>query len=100
MKKLLVLLVLVMMFVMVGCGNNNLKFGKDLVKVGGMVDILLELDSKNSDVGVMDSIMAGDYINEQYKAKLMIVPDLELANEEYGITRALPLTGCLVPIGL
>ena len=85
MKKLLVLLVLVMMFVMVGCGNNNLKFGKDLVKVGGMVDILLELDSKNSDVGVMDSIMAGYYINEQYKDKLMIVPDLELANEEYGI---------------
>ena len=34
MKKLLVLLVLVMMFVMVGCGNNNLRFGKDLVKVG------------------------------------------------------------------
>ena len=27
MKKLLVLLVLVMMFVMVGCGNKNLKFG-------------------------------------------------------------------------
>lgn len=84
MKKLLVLLVLIMMF-MVGCGENNLKFGKKLVKVNGMVDILVELNSKNSDVGVMDSIMAGYYINEQYKDKLMIVPNLSLADEEYGI---------------
>ena len=84
MKKILCLLVFIMMF-MVGCSKESLNFGKELVKVNGMVDILVELDSKNSDIGVMDSIMAGYYINEQYKDKLMIVPDLELANEEYGI---------------
>lgn len=84
MKKILIFVVMIMMF-MVGCKSEELNFGKKLVKVNGMVDILVELDSKNSDVGVMDSIMAGYYINEQYKGKLMIVPNLELADEEYGI---------------
>lgn len=85
MKSLSVLLFVVAVAFLVGCGSQKLYFGKELVKVGGMVDILVELDSKTSDVGVMDSIMAGYYINEEYKGKLMIIPDLELANEEYGI---------------
>lgn len=85
MKSLSVLLFVVAVAFLVGCGSQKLNFGKELVKVGGMVDILVELDSKTSDVGVMDSIMAGYYINEEYKGKLMIIPDLELANEEYGI---------------
>ncbi len=84
-KSLSVLLFVVAVAFLAGCGSQNLNFGKKLVKVGGMVDILVELDSKTSDVGVMDSIMAGYYINEEYKGKLMIIPDLELANEEYGI---------------
>ena len=84
-KSLSVLLFVVAVAFLSGCGSQNLNFGKELVKVGGMVDILVELDSKTSDVGVMDSIMAGYYINEEYKGKLMIIPDLELANEEYGI---------------
>jgi polar amino acid transport system substrate-binding protein len=84
-KSLSVLLFVVAVAFLAGCGSQNLNFGKKLVKVGGMVDILVELDSKTSDVGVMDSIMAGYYINEEYKGKLMIIPDLELADEEYGI---------------
>ena len=85
MKKLcLFLLVLVVIF-MTGCGGNDLNFGKELVKVDGMTKILVELESKTSDVGVMDSIMAGYYINEEYKGKLMIVSDLVLADETYGI---------------
>ena len=83
-KSLSVLLLVVAVMFLVGCQTQNLNFGKKLVKVGGMVDILVELDSNNSDVGVMDSIMAGYYINEEYKGKLMIVPDLELANEVAG----------------
>ena len=66
MKKIcLFLLVLVAIF-MTGCGGNDLNFGKELVKVDGMTKILVELESKTSDVGVMDSIMAGYYINEEY----------------------------------
>ena len=85
MKKIcLFLLVLVAIF-MTGCGGNDLNFGKELVKVDGMTKILVELESKTSDVGVMDSIMAGYYINEEYKGKLMIVSDLVLADETYGI---------------
>lgn len=85
MRKIFLVVLFLLMFVMVGCGNDDLNFGKKLVKADGMVDILVELESKNSDVGVMDSIMAGYYINQQYKDKLMIVPDLTLADEEYGI---------------
>lgn len=84
-KSLCVLLLFISISFMVGCSSQELKFGKELVKVDGMVDILIELDSKTSDVGVMDSIMAGYYINEEYKGELMIIPDLELANEKYGI---------------
>ena len=85
MKKFIIVLLFLLMFSLVGCSKEELNFGKEVVKVDGMVDILVELDSKNSDVGVMDSIMAGYYINAQYKDKLMIVPDLTLADEEYGI---------------
>ncbi len=86
MKKILTLIiVLILGFFVVGCKDEKLKFGKELVKVDGMIDILTELQSKNSDVGVMDSIMAGYYINKQYSEKLMIVPNLELSDEKYGI---------------
>lgn len=84
-KNLCVLLLFISISFMIACSTQELKFGKELVKVDGMVDILIELDSKTSDVGVMDSIMAGYYINEEYKGELMIIPDLELANEKYGI---------------
>lgn len=84
-KSLCMLLLFISISFMIGCSSQELKFGKELVKVDGMVDILTELDSKTSDVGVMDSIMAGYYINEEYKGELMIIPDLELANEKYGI---------------
>ena len=84
-KSLCVLLLFISISFMIACSSQELKFGKELVKVDGMVDILIELDSKTSDVGVMDSVMAGYYINEEYKGELMIIPDLELADEKYGI---------------
>lgn len=89
MKKISVLLVLFIMLFLTGCKGESLNFGKDLVKVNGMVDILTELDTKSSDVGIMDSIMAGYYINEQYKGKLTIVKDVVVAEEEYGIAARL-----------
>ena len=85
MKKLCLLLLVLVAIFMTGCGGQDLNFGKKLVKVDGMTKILVELESKTSDVGVMDSIMAGYYINAEYKGKLMIVPDLVLADECYGI---------------
>ena len=85
MKKISVLLVLLFTLLLTGCKGEELNFGKELVKVNGMVDILTELYTKSSDVGIMDSIMAGYYINQQYKGKLTIVKDVVVAEEEYGI---------------
>ena len=85
MKKFGILLVLVLTLLLTSCKGEELNFGKELVKVNGMVDILTELDTKRSDVGIMDSIMAGYYINQQYKGKLTIVKDVVVAEEEYGI---------------
>ena len=85
MKKFGILLVLVLTLLLTSCKGEELNFGKELVKVNGMVDILTELDTKSSDVGIMDSIMAGYYINQQYKGKLTIVKDVVVAEEEYGI---------------
>ena len=76
MKKISILLVLLFTLLLTGCKGEELNFGKELVKVNGMVDILTELDTKSSDVGIMDSIMAGYYINQQYKGKLTIVKDV------------------------
>ncbi len=85
MRKISILLVLLLTLLLTSCKGEELNFGKDLVKVNGMVDILTELDTKSSDVGIMDSIMAGYYINQQYKDKLTIVKDVVVAEEEYGI---------------
>ena len=89
MKKISVLLVLFLLVFLTGCSKEELNFGKDLVKVNGMVDILVELETKSSDVGVMDSIMAGYYINEQYKGKLTIAENIVVDEEEYGIAARL-----------
>ena len=85
MRKISILLVLLLTLLLTSCKGEELNFGKDLVKVNGMVDILTELDTKSSDVGIMDSIMAGYYINQQYKGKLTIVKDVVVVEEEYGI---------------
>ncbi len=71
---------------LVGC-SQNLNFGKTLVKVDSMVDILTELTAGTSDVGIMDSIMANYYLSldSGYGDTLMVVPDLVLSQEQYGI---------------
>jgi len=87
MKKLLLTMILMFTLVMTGCSNSNLAFGKELVKNNTMTDILTELNAKTSDVGIMDSIMANYYINQDSSlaSKLMIIDNLVLAEEEYGI---------------
>ncbi len=71
---------------LVGCAQN-LNFGKTLVKVDSMVDILTELTAGSSDVGIMDSIMANYYLSMDttYGNSLMVIPDLILSQEQYGI---------------
>ncbi|MDD3171170.1 MAG: transporter substrate-binding domain-containing protein [Bacilli bacterium] len=88
MKKTLFIIIAGLLFILVGCSTKSeLVFGKELVKTNAMIDILTELNSKTSDVGVMDSVMAEYYISQDtsFSDKLMIIEDLVLAEEEYGI---------------
>ena len=76
------------MFTLTSCGSEyETNFGKDFVPVTSQMDVLLQLNAKSIDVGVMDSIMAGYYMSQDttYANSLMIVPDLTLATEQYGI---------------
>ena len=92
MKKILSLaLVLVMLMssllVMASCAKEKLNFGKEYRPLSAQMDVLLQLNANAVDVGVMDSIMAGYYMSQDtaYSDSLMIVEDLTLATEQYGI---------------
>ena len=93
MKKIISFaLVLLMLLGAVGtlssCGSKQeLFFGKEYRALTGQMDVLLQLNAKSIDVGVMDSIMAGYYMSQDtaYSNSLMIVENLDLAVEQYGI---------------
>lgn len=92
MKKLvsviaIVLTIVVMATVLVSCSGDDLNFGKELVKTDDMITVLTELTAGTADVGIMDSIMAGYYMSQDtnYANTLMIIENLTLAEEQYGI---------------
>lgn len=87
MKKILCTIVMAGILFLAACGGEKLNFGKKLIKVNTMTDILTELKAKTSDVGIMDSIMAGYYMSKDnnFNKSLMIVDGLVLDTEEYGI---------------
>lgn len=87
MKKLLVVcLMFIAGLFMVGCNSEELNFGKELLKIDSQLNVLTQLDKGTVDVGVIDSVMAGYYTNTgDFKDKLVIVEDLVLATEEYGV---------------
>ena len=93
MKKILCLaLALVMlvgaMFTLSSCNKDELKFGKEYRALSAQMDVLMQLDAKSIDVGIMDSIMAGYYMNKDsspYSSSLMIVDSINFEAEQYGI---------------
>ncbi len=92
MKKILALALALLMMAtcmisFASCGKQDLNFGKRFTPVDDQVGVLLQLNAKSIDVGVMDSVMAGYYMSQDttYAENLMIVPDLVLATEQYGI---------------
>lgn len=86
MVTLAIALCLVCGFSLFACGNSELNFGKDYIAVNAQSDILTELNSKTSDIGVMDSVMAGYYmLNSEYANSLMTIENCSLADENYGI---------------
>lgn len=89
MKKVvsLVLALIMCICIFASCTKEELQFGKEYRELSGQMDVLLQLNSGSIDVGVMDSIMAGYYMSKDttYANSLMIVEDLELSTEQYGI---------------
>ena len=65
------------------------ELGATLIGVSSQINILTELNAGSADIGVMDSVMAGYYINEtgsEYADSLMIAPvKIALNDEYYGI---------------
>ena len=72
-------------FSLTGCGQK-LAMGKEMVKYKTQFDSIVALDNDAVDAVVIDSIMAGYYAVEgDYAGKIAIVPNVVLAEEEYGI---------------
>ena len=69
------------------CSSQDLQFGKEYRALNAQMDVLLQLNAKSIDVGVMDSIMAGYYMSQDstYSDTLMIVDGLDITTEQYGI---------------
>ncbi len=62
------------------------EIGGEYISSASQLDALTALDNGTIDVAVIDSVMAGYYTSTGvYKDKLVIVEDLVLAQEEYGI---------------
>ena len=62
------------------------QIGKEYIEAPSQLDALTQLNNGTIDVAVIDSVMAGYYTsNGVYKDKLVIVNNLVLATEEYGI---------------
>ena len=69
------------------CSKQELYFGKSFTPMEDQTAVLLGLNAKTIDVGVMDSVMAGYYMSQDttFSNSLMIVEGLTLATEQYGI---------------
>ncbi len=92
MKKILcsvmaIIMMIGALFAFSSCNSEELKIGKQYNALSGQTDVLVQLNSGSIDVGVMDSIMAGYYMSQDsaYSDSLMIVENLTLATEQYGI---------------
>ncbi len=69
----------------IGCAKP-LAMGKEMLKSKTQLEAVTQLDKGEVDAVVIDSIMAGYYAAQgDYAGKIAIVPNLILAEEEYGI---------------
>ncbi len=66
--------------------ENDLNFGKELLSVGSQLDALNGLVKGDADIAVIDSVMAGYYMNGVDTFKdYQILSGVVLAEEKYGI---------------
>ena len=89
-RALTVLLMLVMLAALplslASCNGPKLLYGKEVLSLGSQLDALNELKKGTSDLAVIDSVMAGYYMNDTDAFNdYQILPGVVLAEEEYGI---------------
>ena len=66
--------------------DNGLNFGKELLSVGSQLDALNGLVKGDADIAVIDSVMAGYYMNSVDTFKdYQVLSGVVLAEEKYGI---------------
>lgn len=66
--------------------DNGLNFGKELLSVGSQLDALNGLVKGDADIAVIDSVMAGYYMNGVDTFKdYQVLSNVILAEEQYGI---------------
>ena len=66
--------------------DNGLNFGKELLSVGSQLDALHGLAKGDADIAVIDSVMAGYYMNSVDTFKdYQVLSGVVLAEEQYGI---------------
>ncbi len=66
--------------------NNDLNFGKELLSVDSQLNALNGLVKGDADIAVIDSVMAGYYMNGVDTFKdYQVLPGVILAEEQYGI---------------
>lgn len=83
MKKVGALLLTALM--LTGC-NKGEGIGKEIIKLDTQLDCLVQLKSGSIDAAIIDSVMAGYYTsNGEFKNDLVIIENLDLAIEQYGI---------------
>lgn len=68
-----------------GC-NKGEGIGKEIIKLDTQLDCLVQLKSGSIDAAIIDSVMAGYYTsNGEFKNDLVVIENLDLAIEQYGI---------------
>ncbi|MBQ8165395.1 MAG: transporter substrate-binding domain-containing protein [Clostridia bacterium] len=86
-----VMLIAATLLTFVACGENkkeenNNKFGKELLGVTSQLDALNGLKKGDADIAVIDSVMAGYYMNSTDEFKdYQVLDKVTLAEEQYGI---------------
>ncbi len=70
-----------------GCSKSesNLAMGKELMTYDSQLDALKNLNEKTVDAAVIDSVMAGYYVNNGSFVGKLVIKDFDLATEQYGI---------------
>ncbi len=87
---LAIVLVCGMVFSFSACKKEEkLNFGKELLRYTSQLDALNGLKKGDADIAVIDSVMAGYYLNQSDSFKdYQIIDGLTLAEEKYGIAAA------------